>query len=102
MEDKGAYAKGTDAQDARGHFHFGDYLKPLPAHYDVYVRLEDGARVDGRLVVSQQTHAGWLEFPGRVPLQPLGDIELEFLDLARPAVMPNRRNEVDVERACYI
>jgi hypothetical protein len=77
-------------------------LKPLPAHYDVYVRLEDDVRVDGRLVVSQRTHAGWLEFSRRVPLQPLGDVELEFLDLASPAVTPSRRNEVDVERACYI
>jgi riboflavin kinase/FMN adenylyltransferase len=90
------------AQEARGHFHFGNYLKPLPAHYDVCARLEDGARVDGRLVISQQTHAGWLEFPGRVSLQPVGDVELEFLGLARSTVVQNRRDVVDVERACYI
>jgi riboflavin kinase / FMN adenylyltransferase len=91
-----------DAQATRGHFHFGNYLKPLPAHYDVCARLVDGARVDGRLIVSQQTHAGWLEFPARVSLRPIGDIELEFLGLARSTVMQNRRGVVDVERACYI
>ncbi len=91
-----------DAQDARGHFHFRGYLKPMPAHYEVYARFEDGTRVDARLVVSQQTHAGWLEFPERVSLQQEGDIELEFLNLARAAVIPNRRDVVDVERACYI
>jgi len=91
-----------DAQDARGHFLFGHYLKPLPAHYDVRARLKDGVRVDGRLAVSQQTRAGWLEFPRHVPLQLIGDIELEFLDLAPAAIMQNRRDAVDVERACYI
>jgi riboflavin kinase / FMN adenylyltransferase len=97
-----AMQREPDAREARGHFHFGNYLKPLPAHYDVCARLEDGTRVDGRLVVSQQTHTGWLEFPGRVSLPPIADIELEFLGLARSTVMQNRRDVVDVERACYI
>jgi riboflavin kinase / FMN adenylyltransferase len=96
------FQREPHAQDARGHFHFGDYLKPLPAHYNVYARPEDGARMDARLVVSQQTHAGWLEFPERASLQPVENLELEFMSLARSVVMPNWRNEVDVERACYI
>jgi riboflavin kinase / FMN adenylyltransferase len=95
------FQREPHAQDGRGHFLFGDYLKPMPAHYDVYARLEDGARVDGRLIVSQQAHAGWLEFPRRMSLPPKGEVELEFLDLANPVVMPSKR-DVDVERACYI
>lgn len=96
------FQRELHAQDARGHFHFGEYLKPLSAHYNVRVRFEDDRSIDARLIVSQQTHVGWLEFRSHEPWAPEEDVELEFLELARPVVTPNWRNEADVERACYI
>jgi riboflavin kinase / FMN adenylyltransferase len=90
------------ARASRGYFHFGPYLKPLPARYNAHVRLEGRGVVEAELVVSEVEHAGWLEFPKQVALRPAENMELELIGLVAPLVLPEWGAEAELGNACYI
>ena len=96
------FQREPHAQDTGGYFQFREYLKPLAARYSARVRFENGTLIDAGLVVSQENHAGWLELPEHASWQQQDEIEIELTELINPIVIPNRRSEGDVERACYI